>query len=80
VKRALSQSQASELLRAATLLPPPARDAFLAAVDSRLVGIRRQLADDDVAGAIVAALADTNIRITTPMFCCDAQPKETADG
>jgi hypothetical protein len=76
VKRALSKSQAAELLRAASLLPPTTRDAFLAAVDSRLCSLPHRLNDGDVSAAIIAVLGDTNIRVSTRMFCCDAQPKE----
>ena len=60
MKRALSRSQAHELLRAASV--PATR-------------LAHRLNDGDVQSAIVSVLAD--IRITTPAFCCDAQPKET---
>jgi hypothetical protein len=55
---------------AASVLPSGQRAAFLR---GRLAGIRRQLTDDDVAAAIVSALADTN---TTSHFLCDAAPTE----
>lgn len=77
MKRALTQSQASELLRAASVLPPASRDAFLRAVDGHLVGIRRQLTDDDVNAAIVTVLADASIT-TTSHFICDAAPAKEA--
>lgn len=71
MKRALSQTQANELWRAASLLPPAARDQFIAAVDHKLVGIARKLNDDDVNGAIVATLST---------FTTSQQPQEQADG
>jgi hypothetical protein len=80
MKRALSQSQAAELLRAASLLPPATRDQFIAAVDRRLAGIARRLNDGDVSAAIITVLGDTNVRITTPVFCNDAQAEEKTDG
>ena len=76
MKRALTQSQAAELLPAAPLLPPATRDQFIAAVDRSLVGIRRQLRDADVSAAISSVLANT--RITTSHFMCDSQ-QEVSD-
>jgi hypothetical protein len=73
MKRALSPSQASELLRAASVLPPRQRDAFLAAVDARLCSLPHRLNDGDVAAAIVSVLADADIT-TTSHFMCDAAP------
>jgi hypothetical protein len=72
MKRALTQTQAAELLRAASLLPPTTRDAFLAAVDARLCSLPHRLNDGDVQSAIVAVLADTDIRVTTSHFMCDS--------
>ena len=71
MKSALSKTQANELLRAASVLPPASRDQFFAAVDSSLAGIRRQLTDDDVGAAIITVVADSPI--TTSHFMCDAQ-------
>ena len=64
----LTRSQAGELLQAASTLPPASRDAFLPAVDARLVGFRRRLTDDDVKAAIVTVLGDASI--TTPRASC----------
>jgi hypothetical protein len=67
MKCALTKSQASELLRAASLLPLASRDQFITDVDKRLRSVqRRQLTD--------AAITST---LTTSHFMCDAQPKET---
>ena len=66
MKRALSQSQAAELLRAASLLPLASRDAFISEVDSRLCGVRRKLTDADVSAAIVSTL--TVLNVTTSHF------------
>ena len=76
MKRSLSQSQASELMRAMSLLPPAARAQFLHEVDSRLVGIRHHLTDGDVAAAIISALSDTNI-VTSHMMCDAAEGTRT---
>ena len=43
VKRGLTQTQAAELLRAASIIAPASRDGFLREVDGHLRGIRRQL-------------------------------------
>jgi hypothetical protein len=73
MKRALSRSQAEELLRAASLLPLASRDQFISEVDSRLCSVRRQrLTDADVSAAIVATL--TVLNVTTSHFMCDAAP------
>jgi hypothetical protein len=74
MKRALTRSQAGELLRAASLLPLASRDAFISEVDSRLCSVRRQLTDADVSAAIVSTL--TVLDVTTSHFMCDTQPKE----
>jgi hypothetical protein len=76
MRRALTQSQAAELLRAASLLPPATRAAFVSAVDRRLAGVRRRVTDDDVSAAIVSVLANIT---TTSHFLCDAAPTEEAD-
>jgi hypothetical protein len=73
MKSVLSKSQASELLRAASLLPLNQRDAFISAVDKQLRNVRRRLTDADAAGAIASTLTVFN---TTSCFMCDAQPKE----
>jgi hypothetical protein len=78
VTRALTPTQAAELLRAASVLPPGRRDAFLAAVDTRLRTLPHRVTDEDVAGTIVAVLADTNIT-TTSHFLCDAVPTAVND-
>jgi hypothetical protein len=79
MKRALTRPQAEELLRAASLLPLAARDQFISEVDSRLCSVRRQrLTDADVSAAIVSTLSTLNV--TTSVFMCDAQPKETTHG
>jgi hypothetical protein len=75
MKRALSQSQASELLRAASLLPPATRDRFMRAVDSRLCSLPHRLTDGDVQSAIVTTLSTLTVT-TSPHLMCDAQPKE----
>ena len=69
MKRGLTKSQAHELLRAASVLPPATRDQFFVAVDSRLIGIRRQLTDDDVAGAIVSVLSTFNVTTSHDLMC-----------
>src|SRR5262249_21611896 len=69
----LTDHQLAQLRQAALLLPVESRDAFLHAVAQHLDGIKPT--DGDVGAAIIAVLGDTNIRITTPVFCCDA--KET---
>jgi hypothetical protein len=76
VKRALSQSQAAELLRAASLLSPATRDEFFAAVDARLIDIPRRLTDDDIGAAIVSTLS--TLTITTSRLMCDAAPQQEA--
>jgi hypothetical protein len=77
MKRSLSQTQAAELLRAASVLPPATRDEFFAAVDSRLLGIRRQLTDDDVGAAIIATLSTFNITPSRRLMCDAAPSQET---
>jgi hypothetical protein len=77
MKRSLTQSQAAELLRAASVLPPATRDGFLAAVDARLCRLPHRLNDGDVQSAIVATLSTLDV---TTHLMCDAQPKETGDG
>jgi hypothetical protein len=69
MKRSLSRSQAAELLRAASLLPPATRDQFISEVDSRLSSVRRQLTDADVSAAITSTL--TVLNVTTSHFMCD---------
>jgi hypothetical protein len=61
MKRALRQSQAAELLRAASVIAPGSRDGFLREVDGRLRGIRRQLTDEDVAAAIIAVVGAVDL-------------------
>ena len=73
MKRGLTPTQAGELWRAASALPATAREGFFAAVDARLVGIRRPLTDDDVNAAIVSTLSDSQT-IVTSCFLCDAAP------
>jgi hypothetical protein len=73
----LTDVQMGELRRAAATLPVEARDAFLRAVAHRLT--KPNPTNDDVAAAISSVLSDTSVRVTTPMFCCDAQPKEKTD-
>jgi hypothetical protein len=71
MKRALTKSQASELLRAVSLLPPASRDQFIDEVDKRLRSVKRQrLTDADVSAAIVSTLTVLN----TSCFICDAAP------
>ena len=71
MKRALTKSQASELLRAASLLPLASRDAFITEVDSRLCSVkRRRLTDADVSAAIASTL--TALNVTTSHFMCDS--------
>lgn len=77
MKRSLTRPQAAEVLRAASMLAPAAREAFLAAVDSCLSGIRHKPSDGDVAAAIVSVLGD-NQTITTSCFLCDAAPRQEA--
>jgi hypothetical protein len=77
MKRALSQSQAAELLRAASMIAPASRDGFLREVDDRLRGIRRQLTDEDVAAAIIAVVGAVDLG--APMLCEDAQPNRSDD-
>ena len=72
MKRALSQTQAAELLRAASLLPLASRDQFISEVDRRLVRISRRLTDADVSVAIASTLSSH--------VMCDAQPKGAAHG
>jgi hypothetical protein len=69
MKRALTRSQAGELLRAASLLPPATRDTFITEVDARLCSVRRQLTDADVSAAIVSTLTVLNV---TSHFMCDS--------
>lgn len=76
MKRSLTRSQASELWRAASLLPLATRDAFLNAVDARLCSLPHRLNDGDVQSAIVTTLSTFNISISSHLMC-DAQPKET---
>jgi hypothetical protein len=78
MKRALTKSQAEELLRAASLLPLASRDQFLSEVDKRLRGLPHRLNDGDVQSAIISTLSTLNV--TTSVFMCDAQPKETTHG
>ena len=59
-------------MRAASVLPPASREAFLAAVDARLRSIRRPVTDDDVAAAIVVMLGDS--QTSTTCFLCDSAP------
>ena len=62
MKRSLSQSQAAEVLRAASSLPPVAHAMFLNEVHDRLRSIPRQpLTDGDVQGAIISTLSGINI-------------------
>ena len=69
MKRALTKSQASELLRAASLLPLASRDAFLSEVDKRLCSVKRwRLTDADVSAAITSTLTVT----TSSHFMCDS--------
>ena len=69
MKRSLTQSQASELMRAASTLVPAAREQFLAAVDARLCSLPHRLNDGDVAATIVSVLANVT---PTSHFMCDA--------
>jgi hypothetical protein len=72
MKRSLTRSQAEELLRAVSLLPPATRDQFIDAVDKQLCRVKRQLTDSDVSAAIVSTL--TVLNVTTSHFMCDAAP------
>ena len=68
MKRALTKSQASELLRAASLLPLASRDAFLDAVDKQLCRVpHHHVSNRDVSAAISNAL-----NVTTTHFMCDS--------
>ena len=71
MKRALTPSQAAELWRAASLLPPATRDQFIAAVDRRLAGLPHRLTDDAVQSAIIATLSTFTVT-TSQHFMCDA--------
>lgn len=68
---AFNSTQIAELKRAAALLPPEGRDAFLRQVAGRLSATPT---NGDVQAAILAVLSDANVRVSTPMFCCDEEP------
>jgi hypothetical protein len=70
MKRALTKSQADELLRAASLLPLASRDAFITAVDKQLCRVKR-LTDADVSAAITSTLSTLNVT-TSHRLMCDA--------
>ncbi len=74
---ALTDTQMAELRRAAALLPVEGRAAFLRRVAAHLGSAPT---NGDVSAAIIAALGDTSVRITTPAFCCDSKPEEKPDG
>ena len=62
MKRSLTRSQAAEILRGASTLPPAARATFMSEVDGIFSGIsRRDVSDDDVASAIIAVLSGINV-------------------
>jgi hypothetical protein len=80
-RRALTQSQAAELPRAASLLPPASRDQFIAAVDRRLAGLPYRLNDGDVQSAIVATLSTLTVTTTTSShLMCDSASHGGPDG
>jgi hypothetical protein len=77
---ALTDQQLAQLRQAASLLPVESRDAFLRETARRLGDIKRSPTNGDVSAVIIAVLGDASIRISTPMFCCDAAPtKERPD-
>jgi hypothetical protein len=78
MKRALSQSQAAELLRAASLLPPATRDAFMREVDARLCSLPHRLNDGDVNAAIISTLSTLNVTTSSHLMCDAAPQQETS--
>ena len=70
---AFNDTQIAELKRAASLLPPEARDSFLQQVAARLATVRRAPTNGDVQSTILALLADASIRVGEPVFCNDAE-------
>jgi hypothetical protein len=64
MKSVLTKSQASELLRAASLLSLAARDQFISEVDKHLCSVKRwRLNDVDVNRAITTVLSTLNVTI-----------------
>ena len=76
MKHGLTKSQASELLRAASVLPLTARDAFISAVDVRLCRLRQRVTDADVSVAITSALSTFDATTPSRRFMCDAVAQE----